>query len=342
MKLGEIAAMLKAEVNGDPDIEIQGAASVQDAKAGDITFLADLRFTKQCAQSNVSSVVVKDFIPELQKPQIRVKNPLYAFAQLLELFMVKPSPFPGISEMAFVSDQAVIGRDVSICPFAYISDGVVIGEKTIIYPGVFVGSGTTIGHGCTLYPNVTIREKVKIGSKVIIHSGSVIGSDGFGYVFEGGRHYKIPQVGGVIVGDDVEIGANVTIDRATTNDTIIGNGTKIDNLVQIAHNVRIGENSIVVAQVGIGGSSEIGNLVVLGGQVGIPDHVRISDGTMVGAQSGVLGNLTKGVYSGSPAIAHRDWLKASALFARLPELHKKIRELEEKLNRLEGRYNDSE
>jgi UDP-3-O-[3-hydroxymyristoyl] glucosamine N-acyltransferase len=280
---------------------------------------------------------VKDFIPGLQKPQIRVKNPLYAFAQLLQLFTANPPHFSGISEKAFVSHRAIIGRDVSIYPYTYVSDDVVIGDKTIIYPGVFIGDETTIGDECVLYPNVTIRERVKIGSKVIIHPGSVIGSDGFGYVSEGGRHHKIPQIGGVIVGDNVEIGANVTVDRATTGNTVIGSGTKIDNLVQIAHNVRIGENSIIVAQVGIAGSSEIGNFVVLGGQVGIPDHVRISDGTMVGAQSGVVGDLTKGVYSGSPAIAHRDWLKASVLFARLPELNKKVKELEEKLNRLERR-----
>jgi UDP-3-O-[3-hydroxymyristoyl] glucosamine N-acyltransferase len=229
------------------------------------------------------------------------------------------------------------GKEVSIHPFAYISDNVTIGRDTIIYPGVFIGEGTVIGDGCTIYANVTIREKVTVGNRVIIHSGSVIGSDGFGYVWEEGRHYKIPQVGGVIIGEDVEIGANVTIDRATTGNTIIGRGTKIDNLVQIAHNVTIGERSIIVAQVGIAGSSEIGNFVTLAGQVGIPDHVKIADGCIIGAQAGVMGNLSKGIYLGSPAMPHRDWLRSTALFSKLPELNRRIKELEEKVLTLERR-----
>jgi UDP-3-O-[3-hydroxymyristoyl] glucosamine N-acyltransferase len=170
-----------------------------------------------------------------------------------------------------------------------------------------------------------------------VHSGSVIGSDGFGYVFEEGKHHKIPQVGGVIIEDDVEIGSNVSVDRATTGNTIIGAGTKIDNLVQIAHNVMVGKNSIIVAQVGIGGSTEIGDYVTLAGQVGIADHIMIESGTMIGAQSGVMGNIAKGIYTGSPVMPHRDWLKTQAIITKLPELYKKIRELEGKIKELEGR-----
>ena len=184
---------------------------------------------------------------------------------------------------------------------------------------------------------MTLREKVKIGNRVIVHSGSVIGSDGFGYVFEDGRHYKIPQVGGVIIEDDVEIGSNVSIDRATTENTIIGAGTKVDNLVQIAHNVTIGKNSLIIAQVGIAGSTEIGDFVTLAGQVGVADHATIESETMIGAQSGVRGNVVKGIYSGSPVMPHRDWLKAQAIFARLPELYKRVKELEEKIKELERR-----
>lgn len=338
MKLKELALMLGGEVRDDPEREIQGVAGIHEVKEGEITFLSDLKLIKECGRSKASCVIVRDFIPDLDKPQIVVKNPLYAFAQLLEYFYIKPVHPAGISTMAFVSQQAKIGKDVSIHPFAYISDGVVIGENTIIYPGVFIGNDTVIGDRCILYPNVTMREKVKVGNRVIIHSGSVIGSDGFGYVVEGGRHHKIPQVGGVVIGDDVEVGANVTIDRATTGNTIIGSGTKIDNLVQIGHNVSIGENSIIVAQVGIAGSTEIGNFVVLGGQVGIADHAKIDDGCMIGAQSGVMGHLTKGIYSGYTAIPHRDWLKSTALFAKLPELNKRIRELEEKIKILERRH----
>ncbi|HXX56458.1 MAG TPA: UDP-3-O-(3-hydroxymyristoyl)glucosamine N-acyltransferase [Thermodesulfovibrionales bacterium] len=335
MKLGEIATRLGGEAKGDPETDILGVAGIHDVEEGEITFLSDRRLIEACARSKASCVLVGEFIPELRKPQIIVKNPQLAFAELLALFHRKPVKRTGISTLASVSARATIGPDVSVGPFAYIADGAVIGRNTVISPGVFIGDDAVIGDDCIIYPHVTVREKAKIGNRVIIHAGSVIGSDGFGYVLEDGRHHKIPQVGGVVIGDDVEIGANVTIDRATTGDTIIGSGTKIDNLVQIAHNVKIGESSIIVAQVGIAGSSEIGNFVVLGGQVGVPDHVRISDGTMVGAQSGVLGDLDKGIYSGSPAIPHRDFLKAAALFARLPEINKRLRELEAKIKSLE-------
>lgn len=337
MKLKELALLVSGELKGNPDTEILGVASIRDVKEGEITFLSDGKLLEECARSKASCVLVKDIIPDMEKPQIVVKNPQYAFAQLLGHFFPGPPLAMGISSLAFISPLAMVGKDVSIHPFAYISDNVAVGKDTIIYPGVFIGEGTVIGDGCTLYANVTIREKVTVGNRVIIHSGSVIGSDGFGYVWEGGRHYKIPQVGGVIIGDDVEIGANVTIDRATTGNTLIGKGTKIDNLVQIAHNVTIGEHSIIVAQVGIAGSSEIGNFVTLAGQVGVRDHVKIADGCIIGAQAGVLADLPKGIYVGSPAMPHRDFLKSTALFARLPELNKRIKELEEKIMTLERR-----
>jgi UDP-3-O-[3-hydroxymyristoyl] glucosamine N-acyltransferase len=184
---------------------------------------------------------------------------------------------------------------------------------------------------------VTLRENIKVANRVIIHSGSVIGSDGFGYVFDEGKYHKIPQVGGVTIEDDVEIGSNVSIDRATTGNTIIGEGTKIDNLVQVGHNVKIGRNSIICGQAGIAGSSELGEYVTLAGQVGIADHIKIESESRIGAQSGVIGNLKKGTYSGYPAILHRDWIKAQAIFSRLPGLYKKIKELEQKIRELERR-----
>ncbi len=336
MKLRELALILGGELLGDPELEIRGAAGVREAHEGDITFLSDMRLMKECAGSRASGVIVKDFVPGIDKAQVVVRNPLYAFAKVLEQFS-PPAPHTGISGDAYISETARIGKDVSIHPFAFISDDVVVGDGTVIHPGVFIGRGSAVGAECLLYPNVTIREKVSIGERVIVHSGSVIGSDGFGYVFENGRHHKIPQVGGVIIGDDVEIGACVSIDRATTGSTIIGRGTKIDNLVQVAHNVKIGENTILAGQVGVAGSSEIGNLVVLGGQVGVADHSRIDDGAMLGAQTGVFGHIPKGVYSGYPAMPHREWLKASALFARLPELNRRIKEMEEKIKELERR-----
>jgi UDP-3-O-[3-hydroxymyristoyl] glucosamine N-acyltransferase len=249
---------------------------------------------------------------------------------------VKPRPCRGISKNAFVSESSSLGQDVSVYDFAYVSDGVKIGSRSVIHPGVFIGENSVVGDDCVIHPNVTIREGVTIGSRVIIHSGSVIGSDGFGYVFEEGAHQKIPQVGGVIIEDDVEIGAAVTIDRATTGNTVIGRGTKIDNLVQIGHNVQIGRNVILVAQIGIGGSSRIEDGVILGGQVGVADHTHVEAGTMVAAKSGILGEVKRGIYSGVPMMPHRDWLKASAVFARLPELKKKIEELEKKIGSIEN------
>jgi len=337
VKLREIASLLNGEVIGDPDIEITGVSGINSAQEGDITFLSADRYRKHLSGSKASCVMVKEVIDGLNMTQLKVSNPHLSFAKILGHFYVKPQKPIGISEDAIVSAKATIGKDVSIFPFSYISDGVSIDDRTIIYPYVFAGHNTTIGKDCVIYPNVVLRENVKIGNRVIIHSSSVIGSDGFGYVFEEGRHYKIPQVGGVIIEDDVEIGSNVSVDRATTGNTVIGEGAKIDNLVQIAHNVTIGKNSIIVAQAGIGGSTEIGDFVTLAGQVGVADHAKIESGTMIGAQSGVMGNISKGIYSGSPIIPHREWLKAQVIFAKLPELHKKIRELEEKLKELERR-----
>jgi len=339
VKVKEIAVLLNGEVIGPPqadEIEINGVSGINEAREGDITFLSTGSYKKHLSECRASCVMVKEPITDLHVTQLKVSNPHLAFAKLLELFYLKPQEPTGVSKDAIVSDNATIGQDVSIFPFSYISDGASVGDRTIIYPYVFVGENTTIGKECTIYPNVVLRENVTIGNKVIIHSGSVIGSDGFGYIFDEGKHYKIPQVGGVVIEDNVEIGSNVSVDRATTGNTIIGKGTKIDNLVQIAHNVKIGENSIIVAQVGIGGSTEIGNFVYLAGQVGVSDHVKIDSETMIGAQSGIMGHVTKGVYSGTPAIPHRDWLKAQAIFAKLPELYKKIKELEEKIRKLEG------
>ena len=337
MKLEEIAALLSGEIIGEPDIEISGVSGIREAKEGDITFISTKKYLRDISLCRASCILVKEPIAGIGITQLKVSNPYLAFAKLLELFYLQPAEPVGISENAVVSDKAKVGKDVSIFPFAYVADDVSIGDGTAIHPYVFIGKSSTIGENCIIHPHVTVRENVRIGDRVIIHSGTVIGSDGFGYVFEEGRHHKIPQVGGVIIEDDVEIGSNVSIDRATTGNTTIGKGTKIDNLVQIGHNVRIGANSILVAQVGIGGSAEIGDYVTLAGQVGVADHTRIESGTMLGAQSGIMGYVPKGAYSGTLAIPHKDWLKAQAVFAKLPELHKKLKELEKKIIELEGR-----
>jgi len=337
VKLSEIASLVHGEIFGEPNLEIRGVSGISEAQEGDITFLSGKRHIKNLPHCKASCIIVQEPLHDLALTQLKVANPYLAFARLLEHFYLKPLKPLGVSRDTFISDKAKIAESVSIFPFSYIAEGASIGDGSVIYPFVFIGENTAIGEQCIIYPHVTLREGITVGNRVIIHPGSVIGSDGFGYVFDEGRYHKIPQVGSIIIEDDVEIGSNATIDRATTGNTIIGRGTKIDNLVQIGHNVTIGNNSIIVAQVGIGGSTAIGDYVTLGGQVGVSDHTKIESGTMIGAQSGVMGNVAKGAYSGYPAIPHRDWLKAQAIIAKLPELHKRIKELEDKVKELERR-----
>jgi len=337
MKLDALAELIGGELKGDGSIEITGVAGISDAREGDITFLSGTKLIAELRERPAAAVLVKDFIAELQMPQVKTRNPLYAFAKLLKHFYGRSIQHRGISKNAFISGEAEIAPDVTIYDFAYISGRVRIGPGSVIFPGVFIGEACSIGEECTIYPNVTIMENAVIGNRVIIHPNSVIGSDGFGYVFEEGRHNKIPQVGKVLIEDDVEIGAGVTIDRATTGATVIGKGTKIDNLVQIGHNVRVGSNVILVAQVGVSGSSFIGDGAMLGGQAGVADHAVIEAGTMIAAKSGAMGEVKRGVYGGAPMIPHRDWLKASALFARLPELKKRIEALEKRLSDLKDK-----
>ncbi|WP_297214190.1 MULTISPECIES: UDP-3-O-(3-hydroxymyristoyl)glucosamine N-acyltransferase [Thermodesulfovibrio] len=336
MKLSEIAEIFNGKIEGDSNIEISGVRGIDEAGEGDITYLASNKNLEKLKNSKASAVIVKEKIENFSGAQLIVEFPQLVFSRLLKLFYIKPYQSSGISDKAFVSESSKISPNVSIYPFSYIDDEVEIGENTVIYPFTFIGRGSKIGANCIIYPNVTIREGTKIGNRVIIHSGAVIGSDGFGYIFHEGKHEKIPQIGTVVVEDDVEIGANTSIDRATTGETVIGKGTKIDNLVQIAHNVKIGQNCILVAQVGIAGSSKIGDGCILAGQVGISDHVEIEGGTIITAQSGVMpGKVEKGIFSGSPIMPHREWLKSNAIFQKLPELYRKLKELEEKIKKLE-------
>jgi UDP-3-O-[3-hydroxymyristoyl] glucosamine N-acyltransferase len=335
MKLKDFAAIVSGRIHGEPELEITGVSGIRDAQEGDITFASSAKYIDQAASSKAACIIVKELIPDLKTAQLITPNPYFAFAKAIEVFYPPSAFLQGISPMASVSSRAVLGKNLSIYPFAVISDEVSLGEGTVILSGVFIGEKSEIGKECIIYPNVVIRENVKIGDRVIIHSGTVIGSDGYGYTFEGNEHYKIPQVGGVIIEDDVEIGSNVSVDRATLGNTVIGKGTKIDNLVQLAHNVKIGERSLIVAQVAIGGSSEIGSYVSIGGQAAIADHAVIESGTMIAGQSGLFGHVKKGVYSGTPALPHRDWLRSQALLARLPELNKRIKALEDKILRLE-------
>lgn len=332
MKLRELRDLIGGEILGDPEIDITGVSGIKEARHGDITMLADRRHLRDIGSINASAIIMREEIQGLKANMLIVDNPYLAFARALEVFYGKSFKSLGVSGEAIIGTDVSLGADVTVYPMTYISNRVRLGDRVTIFPLVYIGEDVSIGDETIIYPAVTIREGVKIGRRVIVHSGTVIGSDGFGYVQEGERHYKIPQVGGVIIGDDVEIGANVTIDRATTGNTIIGPGTKIDNLVQIAHNVKIGKNCIIVAQVAIGGSVEIGDGVVLAGQVGVRDHVKIGDRVMVGAQSGVGSDIPEGqAFSGTPAIPHKEWLRAQGIYAKLPEIIKRLRRLEGKI-----------
>jgi UDP-3-O-[3-hydroxymyristoyl] glucosamine N-acyltransferase len=333
MKLRDIADSIGGSIIGNAEIDISGVSSIKDAGEGSITFLADKQNLRYLYTSKASAVITREKIPGISINMLIVDNPHLAFAKTLELFYKKPHTPIGISKEAIIGNNVTFGRDVSIHPVVYIGQNVSIGNRVTLYPAVFIGNNVSIADNSIVYPNVSILDNVKIGQNVIIHSGSVIGSDGFGYVRDQNQHYKIPQVGGVIVEGEVEIGANVTIDRATMGNTIIGQGTKIDNLVQIAHNVKIGKNCLILSLAGISGSVELGNNVIIAGQTGIADHKKIGDGVIATGKSGVTDNLAHGVYSGYPAIPHKEWLKAQSIYAKLPELLRRLRDLEKKVNR---------
>lgn len=342
MKLSEIARTVGGSIEGDHDVEIVRVAAIREAGPGEITFLASRKYAADVEKTRASALLVsRDFGTSATRiPLLRVDDPYYAFCQVVKLFHSKAYTPLGVDPSAFVSPDARLGRDLSVFPLAYVAAGAEIGDRVTLHPGVYVGEGSTIGDDSIIYPNVTIREGVQIGQRVIVHSGAVIGSDGFGYATKDGVHHKIPQIGGVIIEDDVEVGANVTIDRAALGMTKIGRGAKIDNLVQIAHNVVIGEGSIVVAQVGIAGSTEVGKYVVLAGQVGVVGHIKIGDKARVGAQSGVIADVPAGeTVAGYPSMPHRDWLRSLSALGRLPAMRKEMDALRNRIDQLDAQLN---
>ena len=334
--LQEIAQYLGGRVAGDGGILIGGLATLDDAGEGQLTFLANPKYAAKVATTNASAVLMGEGGNAHGKNAIFHPNPYLAFAKLLTLFYTAPAVPRGVMPGAFVADGAKIGADVSVYPGASIGAGAVIGDRVTLHPGVVIYPGVVIGDDVTLYANVSVRERCRIGNRVTIHDGTVVGSDGFGYAPDGNAYYKIPQIGIVVIEDDVEIGSNCTIDRAALEVTRIRRGTKIDNLVQIAHNVVIGEDCIIVSQVGISGSTQLGNHVTLGGQVGVAGHIKIGENVMIGAKSGVVGNVEPNqVLSGIPVMPHREWLKSAGLVPRLPEFRKSLSALEKKVAALE-------
>ncbi len=337
IRLDELARIVGGEISGDPSVVITGVAGIREARPGDITFLADPRYGRYLESTAASAVIAPRDTARTSKPLIICENPYLSFIKAVEYFFPDRNSYPrSVHHSAIVADSARIGKGVAIGACTIIEEDVEIGDNSLVLAGTFVGRRTSIGSNCLIYPNVTIREETRIGNRVIIHSGAVIGSDGFGFVRDGEIYRKIPQVGNVVIEDDVEVGANVTIDRATTGTTYIGRGTKIDNLVQIGHNVVVRDNCIIVAQVGIGGSTEIGAGATIAGQAGIIGHVKIGEGSVVAAQAGVVGDVAPGaMVSGYPARNHKQAKKIYASLQKLPDLLKRVAELAERVARLE-------
>ncbi len=337
LKLGIVGALIGAELYGDGEVLITGVGPLEEAGVGDVTFIASPAHRTHLATTRASAVVVKTGTEPVEgKNLLFVSDPQTAFSVLLDKFMPAFEPEPGVHGAACVHPEAKVGQSVTIQANAVIERGAQICDRVVIYPGVYIGANAVVGADCILYPGVVIREGCVIGERVIIHPNAVVGSDGFGYTKQGAAYKKIPQRGIVVVGDDAEIGACVTTDRATMGETKIGRGTKIDNLVQIAHNVTIGEDAVIIAQVGVAGSTKIGDRVTIAGQAGLSGHIEICDDAIIGPQSGVIKDVKKkGVYTGTPAIPHMDWLRSSTLFPRLPEMRKTIKDLKQRIEELE-------
>lgn len=342
LTLKEIGALVGGEVVGSDKIVISGISGIKEAKKGDITFLANPRYEALLETTKASAVITSRDIIQSSKPLVRTINPSLAFAKVVSMFASTANRHPkGIHKTALISSTARLGKNVALGAYAIIGDNVVIGDDTIIYDSCYVGNEVTLGNNCLIYPHVSIRERIEIGNRVIIHCGAVIGSDGFGFEAVNGVQEKIPQIGTVLIEDDVEIGANVTIDRARFDKTIIGKGTKIDNLVQIAHNVITGKNCLIIAQAGVSGSTVLEDNVILAGQAGLVGHIRIGEGAVVAAQAGVTKSVpARTMVSGYPARKHDTAIKVNACVQNLPALYKKIKVLEEKVKDLEKKLQE--
>ena len=335
----QIAEMIGGRVEGNEQTAVNSFAKIEEGKPGAISFLSNPKYTHYLYDTQSSVVLINEDV-ELEKPVvatlIRVKNAYESVARLLQLYeSMKPRKM-GVEPHAYISEKAIIGKDVYIGAFACIGDGALIGDGTQIYSHTVIGDGVTIGEKCTIFPNVTIYQGCKLGNNVTIHAGSVIGADGFGFAPSTEGYDKIPQIGIVVIEDNVEIGANTCIDRSTMGQTVIRKGVKLDNLIQVAHNCEVGENTVMSAQVGLAGSTKIGAWCMVGGQAGFSGHIHVADKTFVGAQAGVIGN-TKGngeQLIGAPAVNPKMYFKARALDAKLPEMYKQIAQLQREIDEL--------
>jgi UDP-3-O-[3-hydroxymyristoyl] glucosamine N-acyltransferase len=331
--LSELAGAIGARLEGDPTFEVSGIAPLERAGPDDLSFLANPRYEAAALASAAGALVTGRDFPADGRNILRCENPYLGFARAVAMLSPDPPVVAGVHPTAIVDPSASIPASAAVGPLAVVGSGVELGEGVVIGAGSHLEDGVRIGAGTRLFPRVTVHRGTTLGERCVVQSGCVLGADGFGYATDdGGVHHRVPQRGGLTIGDDVDLGANVTIDRGSAGDTVIGDGCKIDNLVQIAHNVRIGRNAMIVAQVGVAGSTVIGDRVVLGGQAGIIGHARIGDRARVGAQAGVIGDVPAGMeVSGYPARSHRDQMRAHALFARLPELFQRLKRLEDRL-----------
>lgn len=332
LSANDIAKLVNGKLTGNGEVKIRGAAGLSEATAQDVSFLRDEKKKNLLENTKAGAVFVPAGTEKNGKTLIHVENPIAAFSVVLQQLAKEKTPLrSGVHPLAFVSKSAKLGKNVYVGPFCIVENEVVIGNDVSLLGHIYVGAKTKIGDGTFVYPQTVLREEISIGKRCIIHPGAVIGADGYGYYFAKGKHNKIPQIGTVIIEDDVEIGASSTIDRATTGATIIGQGTKLDNLVHVAHNVTVGEHSLLVAQVGIAGSCKLGKGVVMGGQAGMADHMTIGDGAQIGGQTGVIQDVEAGaILFGTPAQPVKDAMKQALLLRKLSELFDDVKKLKQK------------
>ncbi|MDZ7724295.1 MAG: UDP-3-O-(3-hydroxymyristoyl)glucosamine N-acyltransferase [candidate division KSB1 bacterium] len=333
LKISDIAEWTGAQIDGDPDLEIKGLAKIEEAEPGQLSFIANPKYAKYISSTRASAVIVDPDFNDAPVTLLRVKNPYFAFLTLAQKLYQPPEQLAsGIHEKAVIGRDVQLGENVRIGPNAVIGDRCRIGDNTRIHPGAALGTDVSVGDDTVLYANVSVREQCVIGSRCIIHMGAVIGSDGFGFAFQDGKYHKLPQMGNVIIRDDVEIGANTTIDRATMGSTLIKNGVKLDNLIQVAHNVEIDEHTAIAAQTGISGSTKLGKYNMIGGQVGFAGHIKTGDRVTIGAQSGITHSVPDdSYYNGTPARPFFREKREFASLLRLPELLKRVKALEKKI-----------
>jgi UDP-3-O-[3-hydroxymyristoyl] glucosamine N-acyltransferase len=338
LNLRELAERLGCELKGDGGVDVSRVAGIESAGPGELTFVANRKYLARLADTRAAAVIVSPGV-EAALPRLVSQNPYLAYARAVALLHAEARPPAGIHETASVDPSASLGEGVHVGPYAVVGARARVGQRSVIHAHAVLYPEVAIGADCLIHSSVQIRERCRLGDRVIVQNGAVIGGDGFGFAKdEQGRYHKIPQVGIVVIEDDVEIGALTAIDRAALAETRIGRGTKIDNLVQVGHSVTIGSDSVLAGQVGIAGSAKVGSGVTLAGQVGVVGHLEIGDGAIVTAQSGVPGDVAPGaVLSGSPVLENKAWLKSIAVFGRLPELQRRVRELERQIGELRKR-----